>query len=140
MPSYVVTVAAVVGLALFIQTTPVQQQSIAEGAVTGTAQTVVVASVASVSAASPESMTASASTATVMDIVRSTNARKKMIIAQMIGAFAIGTLLLFLVLSLVNVISFAIWLPAIPPLIGLLAVAGANFVRLERQYQSASMA
>jgi hypothetical protein len=53
--------------------------------------------------------------------------------AKVVGGGAILVLVLFILLSLFNVMNFAIWLPAVPALIGLIAMLGAQIERLERQ-------
>jgi hypothetical protein len=58
---------------------------------------------------------------------------QKLRLAYTIGALAIVTLVLFIAFAVTNFINFAIWIPAIPALIGLAAMAGAHIERLARR-------
>jgi CHASE2 domain-containing sensor protein len=57
----------------------------------------------------------------------------KVRIAYITGTAAAVAVTLLALLSLFNIIHFAIWLPAIPALVGVMATAGAFITRLENE-------
>jgi hypothetical protein len=133
--NYMIVTAASAGLTLLVSTTIVIGPSFVQSNVPAIEQVSAIRQAVAV-VPSAERMVMHYTSPVRADDMAVAEIQKKLKIAYAVGGVTTGLFLLFTAFAIMNVVNFAIWLPTLPALIGIMAMAGAHIERLERRRQS----